>query len=85
MDKKIFNFAEAKAERDGTISPYAVIESVARYMLNNNNPEIKKVAVVVIDEHGTINTAQSTMERLELVGLHATAQAIAIEEMDVEI
>ena len=85
MNKKIFNFAEAKAEKDGTITPLAVIESVARYMLNNENSEIEKLAIVVVDKNGTINTAQSTMSYLELVGLHATAQATAIEEMDVEI
>ena len=82
MKDKTINFFEAKAERDGTITPLAVAESIVAYLKNPANPRATKLAIVVLDENGVVNTAQSTMSYIELVGLHATAQGIAIEEMD---
>lgn len=78
--KKTIDFIEAKAERDGTITPGAVVHSLARYMAGDHT--VDKIAIVVRHQDGTIDTAFSTMGHLELVGLHATAQAMAIEQMN---
>lgn len=82
MKDKTINFLEAKAERDGTITPLAVAESIVEYLKNPANPTLTHFAIVAKDAGGVINTAHSTMNYLELVGLHATAQALALEDMD---
>lgn len=82
MKRKTIDFMEARAERNGEVTPYAVAESVFRYMQNESNPKIKRIAIVVLDEDGSINTACSTMDYLELMGLHVAAQSLAYEEME---
>lgn len=79
MERKTINFSELKAERDGTITPLALAENILKYVQDH---DVQHMAVVVAHRDGLINTAQTTMNYLELIGLHATAQAIAIEEMD---
>lgn len=78
---KTYDFVEFKAGKEGKITPKAVVESVNEWIDNNPN-KIQKIAIVVILEDGTINTAMSTMSYLEVIGLFATAQAISNEEMD---
>lgn len=78
---KLFSIEELRAEKDGTITPLVVVESTLEW-IRNNPGDIERIAIVVSHKDGVINTAMSTMGYLELIGLHATAQVVAIEEMD---
>lgn len=81
MTDKILSFEELKADKEGTITPKAVVESVLQYLDASAN-KVEKIALVTLHEDGTINTAASTMTYMELIGLHEVAKTIAIEEME---
>lgn len=78
---KLINFTELKADKEGVLTPLVVLESTLEW-IREKPGDIKNIAIVVSHEDGIVNTAMSTMSYLELIGLHATAQAIAIDEMD---
>lgn len=78
--EQVVDFLELKAKRNGSITPLMVAESIMEYIKKNG--DIEQLAVVVKHRDGVIDTANSTMQRLELVGLWATAQSMEIENMD---
>lgn len=80
--KRPVNFAERRAQNDETITPLLIAQHLVDWIRDHG--DVESVAIVLKHKDGKIATACSTMNDLELIGLHATAQSLAIEKMDPE-
>lgn len=78
--EKIIDFNELKANKNGDLTPRAVVNSVAEF-IGNNPGDVEMIAIVVRMSDGRINTAYSTAKHLELMGLYETGKLLVYDDM----
>lgn len=83
MSKKVFSMGEFKFKKNGELAPLTLVEMILD-LIKTDPTEIEKIAIVTVDKDGVIKTSASSMNHIELIGLHQAAQHYAVRDMDFE-
>lgn len=73
---KIVSLVDARAERDGTITPQSVIENILA-----NISDVKDIVITLRKHDGEVVHAVSTMNHASAVGLFEIGKTLVINDM----
>jgi len=78
---RVFDFTELKATKQGKVTPLFLVETLLDH-IKNNPGDVQKMAIVTLHQGDRLSFSQTSMNHLELIGLHAAGQSYGVAEMD---